>query len=953
MARLTGTSTRIRNRQISLKARLRVVQGELEADPLYIPDEDEEKNHLTNLVAGVDAEDAYEHHLQVVLNASSGGAANKNALPVAYIPTPGATGLVDQYTDLYPAARWKDPSTYLCTSVTPEESCKSAIANGFTYYMDERDKEWLDKNNEEARGEGTSAQGALSSSTRTSARSAKAKGKEPEPSQVVAISEDEFELVMGLFEKVTHEKTEYLHHSLETGMSFPTFSDYQDTFSSPLPPPTFASYSVPSWIPRPLDLYRIAHTIYPYWKERRIERGGHRIIPSLNGDETDTLNESYVCFRRREIKTVRKTRASQSTSSDKLIRLQSEFVYPLELAKYIFQREHRKREVAIYACLVGQRRLALSQFKRKYPQWGDNADEDLLIDKEKPRKAEISRPAKIRPEVRTSVLPEVIMMRPTERIALINQAIDVRLAHQKEQDHHWEDQIDNTQNPYQTLFVPHPARYFKYISANLSASSSDRRPIQERRVPRAIRPRRGRGGRLFVDRRDSAPRPIVPVRRSMLFEHGTEDVEMEELEVEVQSNLEERWRFDMDDVPTVGPDGPEDRNRVLIDDYRPKTLCYSMTLILDSDQQSLINDATIPVINGDHQQRVLPFRLGLQPPQIRRGPGPPRPAGLQGSLKSGASPALSNPPLILAHQLKMPPPATVPHPRILSNGGMRPPPFIGTSPFHLSQSSPSNAVPSPPHHSSLSSNGVHRAAINLPHIDAAKLGVAVNPSSNGAIQQHAQSDTTQSHEHRLNGAALIYPQAISILNRYTLTPQTAATLANSAQLTYHGAHGLSVQQMQNIKTAFTNPQDVRDSTAAKGFSRALPSYPQSSSDFNLQQMAAASNLNLKLPTARQIQWASSNPPTVNGIDEPISASIGLAMPAPVPVRMPSTNGTIAGIHIGTNGQLCGHVSPHVQHNSSALSPLQSPPRVPYIPAAPRASPLMQHQQASGSSKSGY
>lgn len=79
--------------------------------------------------------------------------------------------------------------------------------------MDERDKEWLDKNNEEARGEGTSAQGAVSASgTRTSARSAKAKGKEPEASQPVVVSEDEFELVMGLFEKVTHEKTEYLHH---------------------------------------------------------------------------------------------------------------------------------------------------------------------------------------------------------------------------------------------------------------------------------------------------------------------------------------------------------------------------------------------------------------------------------------------------------------------------------------------------------------------------------------------------------------------------------------------------------------------------------------------------------------------------------------------------------------------------------------------------------------------
>jgi enhancer of polycomb-like protein len=50
------------------------------------------------------------------------------------------------------------------------------------------------------------------SGTRTSVRSAKAKGKEPENSLPVVVSEDEFELVMGIFEKVTHERTKFLHH---------------------------------------------------------------------------------------------------------------------------------------------------------------------------------------------------------------------------------------------------------------------------------------------------------------------------------------------------------------------------------------------------------------------------------------------------------------------------------------------------------------------------------------------------------------------------------------------------------------------------------------------------------------------------------------------------------------------------------------------------------------------
>jgi Enhancer of polycomb-like len=133
----------------------------------------------------------------------------------AYIPIPDNAGLVDDYESLYPHDRWLDPVSYVKTSETTEETTQGALANSFTYFMDERDKEWLDKNNEEARGEGTSAQGAVSASgttTRTSQRSAKAKGKEPDVAQPVVISEDDFELVMGLFEKVTHEKTEFLHH---------------------------------------------------------------------------------------------------------------------------------------------------------------------------------------------------------------------------------------------------------------------------------------------------------------------------------------------------------------------------------------------------------------------------------------------------------------------------------------------------------------------------------------------------------------------------------------------------------------------------------------------------------------------------------------------------------------------------------------------------------------------
>lgn len=343
------------------------------------------------------------HRTSSAVSRATKGAFEKPT-PAAYIPTPDSTGVVNNYEEFYPTNKWKDPATYVCTSLSVEESIADGLAGGFTYYMDERDKEWLDKNNEEARGEGTSVQGAVSASgTRTSARSAKAKGKEPDVSQPIVISEDEFELVMGIYEKVTNEKYEFLHHASfsalhynlwltliqgwENGMSFPAFSDYQDTFSSDLPALMFATFVVPSWVPKPPQLLRIARAIYPYWKERRVERDGHRIIPSLNGDESDTLNESYICFRRREIKAVRKTRASQVTSSDKLTRLQAELSYPLELAKLILSRESTKKECAHQTQGVWEKRLGLVDLKHVYPAvFSDKADEELLVDKERPVK---------------------------------------------------------------------------------------------------------------------------------------------------------------------------------------------------------------------------------------------------------------------------------------------------------------------------------------------------------------------------------------------------------------------------------------------------------------------------------------------------------------------------------------------------------------------------------------
>jgi enhancer of polycomb-like protein len=97
-----------------------------------------------------------------------------------------------------------------------------------------------------------------------------------------------------------------------------------------------------------------------------------------------------VCFRRREIKAIRKTRASQTTSSDKLVRLQTEFAYPLELAKAVLARESQKKDCVDQSQQLWEKRMALVDLKRKFPSLNDKADDELLVDKEKPKKVETS-----------------------------------------------------------------------------------------------------------------------------------------------------------------------------------------------------------------------------------------------------------------------------------------------------------------------------------------------------------------------------------------------------------------------------------------------------------------------------------------------------------------------------------------------------------------------------------
>jgi enhancer of polycomb-like protein len=114
--------------------------------------------------------------------------------------------------------------------------------------------------------------------------------------------------------------------------------------------------------------------------------------------------------------------------------------------------------------------------------------------------------------------------------------------------------------------VPYAERLFKYIAGprasryQVSSSDDDEAP---RRDPHALRLRSGRGGRVHLDRR----RPPSSTHRPRAdFAIDGNDVD----EHERLQRLRERWRFDEDDGPALGPEGPEEHDRALYDDYQPK-----------------------------------------------------------------------------------------------------------------------------------------------------------------------------------------------------------------------------------------------------------------------------------------------------------------------------------------------------------------------------------------------
>ena len=73
----------------------------------------------------------------------------------------------------------------------------------------------------------------------------------------------------------------------------------------------------------------------------------------------------------------------------------------------------------------------------------------------------------------------------------------------------------------------------------------------------------------FPQKRRKTKQPELPPPLKEKMKKALNDVHKAVLNTEDENGrkLTERWRFDDDDLPAFGPEGPEDTDRLLVDDF--------------------------------------------------------------------------------------------------------------------------------------------------------------------------------------------------------------------------------------------------------------------------------------------------------------------------------------------------------------------------------------------------
>ncbi|KAI1433504.1 EPL1-like protein [Xylaria sp. CBS 124048] len=296
----------------------------------------------SQIATGVEQAEENEFHLQVALRGV--GVSADNEIPVP----PPQKSIEADYEELYPRP-CEEPRNYIKFSHTVEET-----QTGSPYNMTSEDDEYLKNYN--------------------SKRSASAQ-----------MSEDEFERIMEAFEQAC---TKVPPNVTSDGTFFPLNQLEKRLDLSP----------------KPLEAH--IKSVYEHWRSRRLAIGNKSLCPSLKFEvqpEQDDM-DPYVCFRRREVRQTRKTRARDVQVADKLMKLRRELEDARQLIAFAHRREVLKRDLLQTDKLVYEQRAKLKEIKIKLNIKAD--DDDLVNSKpQKRQKTESQQPPRTAPhtQVRLTV----------------------------------------------------------------------------------------------------------------------------------------------------------------------------------------------------------------------------------------------------------------------------------------------------------------------------------------------------------------------------------------------------------------------------------------------------------------------------------------------------------------------------------------------------------------------
>lgn len=369
------------------------------------------------------------------------------------------------------------------------------------------------------------------------------------PSNQTHITEDQFEEVMNFFEEAAQTKQPYAVVDSPPVLSLDELQDHFDD--------THPEY-----------LRALSRIVYDHWALQRNSNSNKGLSPHLKfetGQESDD-SDPYVCFRRRELRQVRKTRNRDLQSADKLRKLRIELEHARNLLNFVKRREQTRKESIEIDRMVFEQRHAFRETKRKL---GMKGDEELLINQKKQKVAQGMTPnqAALAQQFRMPGMAHGASsndLRPLEDVLGEKQrSIQQEISINVEKHGRWnEGYVDNTKSPLTPEHDPEsiPGGFRKAMAANYlptppasqsedeNQTGNDAQLDQAKGASRSSTPFRyaspaddsdggfqkknmglyrrrvGRGGRVVIDRK----LPVLSRTRDDRFKYDTDNSDSED-----------------------------------------------------------------------------------------------------------------------------------------------------------------------------------------------------------------------------------------------------------------------------------------------------------------------------------------------------------------------------------------------------------------------------------------